>query len=276
MDNNNTINSSSHRVLQAIKKKPETVLSPILFIIFVALWELLVIAFDIRRVLLPRPSEIVRSLYIYFSTGLIYRHILVTLYETVVGFLIGSTIGLVLGVLIAQFRLVEKTLLPYIVAFQTLPKVALAPLIIVWFGYGYISKIVITALVAFFPLLVNTIAGLHSTSPQYIEMLTAFTASKWQIFRIVKVPMALPYIFAGVNVAAILSVIGAIVGEFVGAKDGLGYLILYTNFKLETSGTFAILIVLSVIGTSINLLIRKTQEKVVFWTKPETERVVGA
>jgi NitT/TauT family transport system permease protein len=264
------------RLRTTFAERPELILSPLLFVIFIGGWEWIVTALEVPHLILPPPSAIIKSLVNFFSSGTIFRHILVTLYEIVAGFLIGSAAGLILGILVAQFRIVEKTLFPYIVAFQTLPKVAIAPLIVVWFGYGYTSKIVITALIAFFPLLVNTIAGLHSTSSEYIEMLTAFTASKWQIFRLVKVPMALPFIFAGLNVAAILSVIGAIVGEFVGAKAGLGYLILYRNFQLDTTGVFAILILLSLIGISVHLLISKTQEKVIFWTKPETERIIGA
>jgi NitT/TauT family transport system permease protein len=281
MEENNTANLKDRpgfgsRLRKTLSERPELILSPLLFIIFVVGWEWIVTALEVPRLILPPPSDVMESLINLVTSGALFRHFGVTLYETVVGFLIGSTIGLVLGVLVAQFKIVEKTLYPYIVAFQTLPKVALAPIIVVWFGYGYASKIVITALIAFFPLLVNTIAGLHSTSPEYIEMLTAFTGSKWQIFRMVKVPMSLPYIFAGLDVAAILSVIGAIVGEFVGAKAGLGYLILYRNFQLDTPGVFAILIVLSIMGIGLHLLISKTQEKVVFWTERESERVIGA
>lgn len=264
------------RLRTILAERPELTLSPLLFAIFIASWEWLVTIFEVPRIILPPPSAVMKSLMTFITSGSIFRHFGVTLFETVAGFLIGSGIGLILGILVAQFRIVEKTLYPYIVAFQTLPKVAIAPIIIVWFGYGYTSKIVITALIAFFPLLVNTIAGLHSTSSEYIEMLTAFTASKWQIFRLVKIPMALPFIFAGLDVAAILSVIGAIVGEFVGSQAGLGYLILYRNFQLDTSGVFAILIVLSAMGIGFHLLINKLQKKVVFWTQPETERIIGA
>ena len=260
------------RLRKILKKKPEIILSPVIFIISLLLWEWLVKLFNIRRILLPAPSDIFVALIQSFQRGNIFYHFGITLYETVLGFLIGSVLGLVLGTLVAQFRIVEKTLYPYIVAFQTLPKVAIAPIIVVWFGYGLTSKIVITALIAFFPLLVNTIAGLHSASAEYIEMLTAFTASKWKIFWMVKVPMALPFIFAGLDVAALLSVIGAIVGEFVGAKAGLGYLIMYRNFQLDTPGVFAILILLSALGIAIHLLINGIKKRVVFWEKSTEEK----
>src|SRR5690606_34953635 len=140
-----------------------------------------------------------------------------------------------------QFPLLERTLYPYVVAFQTIPKVAIAPIIVIWFGYGISSKIVITATIAFFPALANTIAGLRATPPEQLELLVAYTATRWQVFWKVKVPQALPYIFVGLDVAIVLSIIGAIVGEFVGARAGLGYLIMQANFSMDMARTFAIL-----------------------------------
>jgi NitT/TauT family transport system permease protein len=264
------------RAISAIRERPEIVFSPVLFIVIVGGWELAVKVFEIPRIVLPAPSAIAVSFYNLVVDGDLLRHFGITLYETVAGFLLGSVAGLLLGALVSQFRLVEKTLYPYIVAFQTLPKVAIAPIIIIWAGYGLTSKIIITAMIAFFPLLVNTIVGLNSTDPVYIEMLAAFTASRWQIFKIIKVPMALPFIFAGLDIAGVLSVIGAIVGEFVGARAGLGYVILIRNFNLDMAGVFAILIVLSMLGIGIHLIINQLQRRVVFWVQPEVERVVGA
>ena len=199
-----------------------------------------------------------------------------TLFETLVGFAIGSTSGFILGAVVAQFKLVERTFYPYIVAFQALPKVAIAPLIIIWTGYGIESKIIMSALITFFPLLVNTLAGLNSTDQDYIEMLRGFSASELQILRKVKFPMALPYIFAGIDMAAILSLIGALVGEFVGAKEGLGYLLLFRQFKMDIPSVFAILIILSLIGVGFHTIIFRIQKKVVFWVEPEIERIIGS
>lgn len=265
-----------HGLLETVRERPELVLSPLLFILIVGGWEMAVKVFDIPRIILPAPSAVVRSFWGLLTEGDLLRHFGITLYETVAGFLLGSLSGLLLGALVSQFRLVEKTLYPYIVAFQTLPKVAIAPIIIIWFGYGLGSKVIITAMIAFFPLLVNTIVGLKATDPVYIEMLASFTASRWQIFRLVKVPMALPYIFAGLDIAGVLSVIGAIVGEFIGARAGLGYVILIRNFNLDMAGVFAILIVLSMMGIGIHLIINRLHRRVVFWAQPEIERVVGA
>jgi len=177
---------------------------------------------------------------------------------------------------VAQFPLVEKTFFPYVVAFETLPKVAIAPIVIIWLGFGFSSKIAITAMIVFFPVVVNTMTGLHSTDPQYIEMLTAFTATKWQIFRLVKVPMALPYIFAGLDIASVLGVIGAIVAEFVGSRAGLGYLILHRMFMMDMPTVFATLIVLSLMGYSMHLAVVAVRRKVLFWAETGVEQVASA
>jgi NitT/TauT family transport system permease protein len=259
-----------------VSQRPEIILAPLLFIVIIAGWEWVVKLLEIPRIVLPAPSRIVRAIITMFTERNLAFHFGITLYETLAGFLIGGITGLLLGALVSQFPLVEKTLYPYIVAFQTLPKVAIAPIVVIWFGFGLASKVIITAMIAFFPLLVNTIAGLLSTEPEYVEMMTGFSASRWQIFRFVKIPMALPFIFAGLDIAGIMSVIGAIVGEFVGARAGLGYVIMYRNFQMDMPGVFAVLIVLSAMGIGIHLIINWLNKKVVFWSKPELERVVGA
>jgi NitT/TauT family transport system permease protein len=247
------------------KEKPEVFLAPLVFLITIFSWEFVVKSFDIPKIILPAPSLIITSLVNLFKSGNLLYHIWITVLETVAGFFIGSVLGLVLGILIAQFPLVERTIYPFMVAFQSIPKIAIAPIIIIWAGYGIESKIIITALISFFPLMVNTVAGLQATSEEYSNMLISFTASKWQIFKIVKFPMALPFIFAGLNMAGVMSVIGAIVGEFVGAKAGLGYLILHRQFQLDMPGVFAILLILSLMGISIHLIITGLQKRIVFW-----------
>ena len=150
----------------------------------------------------------------------------------------------------------ERLIYPYLVALQTLPKVAIAPLFIIWFGYGLTSKVVITALVCFFPVLVSVIAGFHATDRDQLDMMAAFGATKWQTLMRLRVPSALVLIFAGLEVAAVLAVIGAIVGEFVGAQVGLGYLVVTLNFSMDVPGVFAVLIVFSAIGLMLHWLMR--------------------
>ena len=244
--------------------------------VFLGSWEAAVRLFGISKIVLPAPSAIAASFGEGLLSGDFSWHLAVTMYEILGGFVIGAAAGLLLGFIVALVPLAERILYPYIVAFQTVPKVAIAPIIVIWFGYGVSSKIVITATIAFFPLLANTIMGLRATPHDQIEMLTSYTASRWQVFTMVRLMQALPYIFVGLDVAIVLSVIGAIVGEFVGAKAGLGYLILQKNFNLDMAGTFAILIILSAIGVGLHAVISALQRRVVFWMDTAGDRVVGA
>ena len=184
--------------------------------------------------------------------------------------------GLLLGAAIGQSALLEAVLYPYVVAFQTMPKVAIAPLFVLWFGFGVTSKIIITAAIVFFPVLANTIVGLRSAPRDQIDLMTAFTASQWHIFRMVRVPHALPFVFAGLDIGIVLAVIGAIVGEFVGAQAGLGYLILQRNFSMDAAGMFAILIVLSVIGIVLHAAMRFVARRVIFWTDTHSDLSRGS
>jgi NitT/TauT family transport system permease protein len=246
------------------------------FAIFVIGWEVAVRAFGISKIVLPPPSAIAVAFWQSLRDGELHWHLAVTLYEILAGFLVGSIGGLLLGFVIALSPLMERIFYPYVVAFQTVPKVAVAPIIVIWFGYGVASKVVITATIAFFPLLANTIMGLRAAPQDQVEMMVSYTASRWQVFRMVRLLQALPYIFVGLDVAIVLSVIGAIVGEFVGAKAGLGYLILQKNFNFDMAGTFAILILLSVIGVGLHALIGMAQRRIVFWMDMAGERVMGA
>ena len=259
-----------------MKRFANLVLLPLLTLcVFLGGWEAVVRVFGISKIVLPAPSAIAAAFGEGLLSGDFVWHLAVTMSEILGGFAIGAATGLLLGFIVALLPLAERILYPYIVAFQTVPKVAIAPIIVIWFGYGISSKIVITATIAFFPLLANTIMGLRATPHDQIEMLTSYTASRWQVFTMLRLKQALPYIF-GLDVAIVLSVIGAIVGEFVGAKAGLGYLILQKNFNLDMAGTFAILIILSAIGVGLHAVISALQRRVVFWMDTAGERVVGA
>ncbi|MBC7611276.1 MAG: ABC transporter permease [Polaromonas sp.] len=229
------------------------------------LWHTTVSVLQVSPLIFPGPVQVTQSLYRGLVTGEFLPHLGITLYEILAGFVIGSMLGFLLGAAIGQIQLVEALLYPYVVAFQTMPKVAIAPLFVVWFGFGATSKVVITATIVFFPVLANTVVGLRSAPRDQIDLMLAFTASRWQVFRMVRLPQSLPYIFAGLDIGIVLAVIGAIVGEFVGAQSGLGYLILQRNFSLDTAGVFAILIVLSCIGIGLHSLIRSVARRIIFW-----------
>jgi NitT/TauT family transport system permease protein len=250
--------------------------SAVVFGIFIGTWELTVRLFDVPQIILPPPSAVAVSFWNSLSTGELTLHLAITMFEVILGFVLGAATGLLLGFGIALSPLAERLFYPYVVAFQTVPKVAIAPIVVIWFGYGVASKVVITATIAFFPVLANAIVGLRAAPQDQIEMMLSYTASRWQVFHMVRLKQALPYIFVGLDVAIVLSVIGAIVGEFVGAKAGLGFLILQKNFNFDMAGTFVVLIVLSVIGVSLHSLISYAQRRIVFWIDMAGERVTGA
>jgi NitT/TauT family transport system permease protein len=257
-----------------LRERPELWMVPAVFVFVVLAWEIGVKVFDVDPFVLPPPSDIAESLWNQLQDPLFWGHFWVTTKETLIGYAIGVVVALTLGTLISQIPLLEKTLMPYIVAFQTVPKVALAPLFVVWFGFGLTSKIVMAAVISFFPILINVIEGLRSADADRIQMLTVFGASKSQVFRMVRLPTALPFIFAGLDIGIVFAILGAVVGEFIGAQEGLGYLLLQTNYNFDIAGMFAVLVVLSLMGMLAHLLIRFTQRKVAFWA--EENRVIGA
>jgi NitT/TauT family transport system permease protein len=257
-----------------IAARPHIVLIPLVFVVFVGLWEWAVRFFAVPPFIAPAPSAVLASLAGGLRSRLYLEHFWITLYETLLGFLIAAFSGIVLGAVIAQFRLVEQTMYPYLVALQTLPKIAIAPLIIVWFGFGISSKVVIAAMVGFFPVLVNVIVGLKTVDAAKLDLMRSLDATRWQTFRLVKFPSALPFVFAGLDIAIVFSVLGAIVGEFVGAQRGLGNLILQFNFGLDIAGVFAVMILLSIMGVVLHLIMQFIQKRVIFWAEPE--QVIGA
>ncbi|HEY8369025.1 MAG TPA: ABC transporter permease [Thermodesulfobacteriota bacterium] len=255
-------------------RRAETYTIPGVFVLVVGSWELLVRALGIPPIVIPAPSAVARALVRLLSLPSFWTDIKVTLFETLAGFAIGAASAIVVGGLIAQFRLLERTVYPYLVGIQTVPKIAIAPILVIWFGFGLASKVVVSAVIVFFPILVNVIQGLGATRQQELDLLRAMCASRWQIFWKVKVPNALPFLFAGLNIGIVFSVLGAIVGEFVGAQVGLGYRIQQLNFTLDIAGMFAVLVVLGAIGITLHLLMRAIQRRVVFWAEPD--RVSGA
>ncbi|MGQ7793166.1 ABC transporter permease [Faunimonas sp. B44] len=230
-------------------------------------WEAACRIGGISDLVLPAPSQIGSALVDGLRSGQLIAGLKVTLIEIVLGFLLASTAALLLGTLISQVALVEAVLYPYIVAIQTLPKIAVAPLVLVWVGFGLESKVVIAAMVSFFPILVNTIIGLKSTPEAKLELMRSLSASSWKTFWYVKLPEALPFIFAGLNVGIVMSVLGAIVGEFIGAKAGLGYMLLQMNYNLDVAGMFSVLVVLGLMGIVLNGIAQYARRKVVFWRR---------
>lgn len=241
-----------------------------LLIALLLIWEVSVRVFHVPKFLIPPVSDIGMALWrglaaSPFAKDSLWYHSAITLTEILLGFFAGSAIGLAMGVLISQMPRLEAVLEPYVAALQSLPKVAVAPIIVVWMGFGIGSKVAIICLLTFFPVLVTSIAGFKAVDPDRIDLLRSLSATPWQIFRKAKFPSALPYIFAGLNMAAAFSVVGAIVGEFVGAQAGLGVLILQMEAQMDTGGSFSVFIVLSVIGIVLTAVLRRIQERVLHW-----------
>ena len=227
----------------------------------VGLWEVLCRMVRIPVWLLPAPSAIVRDTWTWADR--IPGHLWVTFYETVGGFAVSVLVGVPLAIAIVYSPLMRRVLYPILLVVQSVPKVALAPLFLIWIGYGPKSNILIAAIVAFFPMVVNTAAGLESVEPDLLQLTHALQASALRVFWKVRLPWALPHIFSGMKVAMSLAVIGAVVGEFVGSDRGLGYLILTASSNMNTAIVFGVMAVLSALGM------------VVFWAVCLAERLAS-
>jgi NitT/TauT family transport system permease protein len=288
------------RSLASTLMEKQYLLFPISFVVLITVWEGLVRYFEIDDFLFPAPSGIGMALmrglffmdpgpaaeaadFMNLMQNSFYNHISHTMFEAVMGFLMGSFIGLGLGLLFMQSKWVEAIIMPYVVAFQTLPKLAIAPLFIIWFGYEVEAKIFLAGLVAFFPLLVNTMVGLRSVNQDQLDLLRSLSASRWKTFWKLQFPSALPFIFAGLEIAAVFSLLGAILGEFVGAGQclwggrgqcGLGILLMQMSFSGDTTGTFAILVILSLMGLGMHKAVHYIKLKVLFWA-PENDNTMS-
>ncbi len=238
-------------------------------LVLLAAWETLPVALGMSELLIPRASLVFAALWNQIERGLVLDALLVTLAEALSGFALGSVAAVVCAALITRSALVERALLPYLVGLQALPKVALAPLLVVWLGFGIASKIAIATIIAFFPVLINSMIGFSTVEPGKLELMRSLVASEWQVFKIVRFPNAMPFVFAGLNVAIVFSITGALVGEFVGAKRGLGTLLLQFNFNLDIAGMFAVLIVLALMGTTLHGIVRALHRRLIFWAEPE-------
>ena len=221
----------------------------LVFVAFLLVWAGIVEGLGLSSLVLPTPLAVWNALVENLANGLLWGHLWVTLQEIVLGFLAGSCLGVGLGTLVAHSETARRVLNPYLVASQAMPKLALAPIFVLWFGFGILPKVVIAALICFFPLLENTITGLNEIEENKLELFRMMMASAWQTFYKLRVPNALPFIFAGLRVAIVLSVVGAIVGEYVGANKGLGALIIVTQGNFDTPLMFSVFALLTIVGT---------------------------
>lgn len=229
------------------------------------MWELTIWFFSIEPFIFPAPSAVLTALWSGVSSGVYLTALQITLTAILVGFASGSFIGFCLGVLLHSVEILYRIVFPWIISLQTIPKVAIAPLIIVWAGFGIESKILIVTLTCAFPVLVNTMAGLRAVDQSRLDLVRAHGGRRFHLLRYVQFPSALPYVFAGLHTAMVLAVIGAIVGEFVGARNGIGVQILRANFNLDLAAVFSLLTLLAIVGVTLNSAIRFAERKICFW-----------
>ena len=247
-----------------------TICSAVLLTIFVlVVWEAVVKLFRIPPFLLPPASAVIRE--IYGNPKYFIYNSWITLIETVLGFVAGSILGILGGIGIHYSPLLRRALYPILIAFNTIPKVALAPLFLVWFGYGLIPKVMIALLIAFFPLVVSTVDGLASVPAELIELAEVLHAREWDRFRKVSFIHSLPNIFTGLKVSMAMAVGGAVVAEFIGSPKGLGFLIVMANTSVNLASMFSAFVFLTVMALGLFYLVELLQKAVIPWAQTKTE-----
>lgn len=228
-----------------------------------ALWQLVVSLSGVSSYVVPSPIDVVNAA--ADIGGVVLRETPPTLLEIVGGFLIAAVTGIPLGVMLATFRRFESAVFPLLIGTQGIPKVALAPIFVVWFGFGYTPKIVMALLIAFFPIVIDTIAGVRSVNPAYVALGRSMLGTRWRIYRRIILPNALPQIFAGLKVAMSLAIIGAIVGELVGSSRGLGHVLQSASGQLQMDRAFVVIVWLMVISVPLVQAVSWLERLVVPW-----------
>jgi NitT/TauT family transport system permease protein len=238
---------------------------PLSLIAGLALWEAVVRVNHFPAFILPLPGQVWQRFWLVLGNGQLVWHTSITLGEVLGGLGLGLVVATALGYLIAKSPGLERALTPYIVASQAVPIVAIAPLLVIWFGSGLRSKVLICALIVFFPILINTVVGLRSVEPELHDLMRSLRASRWQIFTKLDVPAALPVWLAGLKVGATLAVIGAVVGEFIGADRGLGFLVNFARGQYDTALVFVAVIALVVIALALYGLVSLIERLLLAW-----------
>jgi NitT/TauT family transport system permease protein len=242
----------------AWKKFKETYVGPIIaFILFIAIWQTVPLFLGLKPFILPKPTDVVHAAMVDWH--LLLPAVQITVIESIIGFLVSAVIGILVSVLLASSKILEISIYPYAIILQTIPVVAIAPIVVIWFGAGFNSIIVISFLIGFFPVISNTLMGLNSVDKNMDDLFTLYNASKWQRMWKLRIPSALPYMMAGLKISCTLSIVGAIVGEYIagigGGKGGLGYSITVAAVQVKTSYLFACGIAAAVLGIGFYLLV---------------------
>jgi NitT/TauT family transport system permease protein len=236
-----------------------------LFVVAIVVWDLAHTQGWVSELILPRPGDVATSTYELFQSGLIWEHMWATLYETAAGFAVAATLAITAAIAAGSSKTVRNMVYPYAVTLQVLPMIAIAPILISALGFGYTSKIVIAALIAFFPIFVNALTGLLTPDPDADELFRSLRASKTKTFTNLRLPTAAPFIFAGLRIGLTLALAGAIVAEFVSSQRGLGLLVQRFSYQLNMDDAYAVILVLTGIGLLLFGAIGLADRRLVFW-----------
>ena len=238
-----------------------------LLVLLLGLWEGLVRGMNVPPYLLPPPSRIFAGFFTRF--GFLWPHILATLGEILLGLAMGAAGGFALGSAMFYWPTFDRAVRPFVIASQMVPVFAIAPLLIVWMGYGLWPKAIVAALISFFPVAVNSLDGLRAANPETVDLLYSFGATEWQTFRKLRMPAGLPQILSGLKIGATLAVVGATIGEWIGGQRGLGYLMLQANAQLRMETVFASILALTIIGLLVFGGFRIIERRLLRWQHPD-------
>ncbi len=262
---------TEHALLRADRERQQkqarqrTIDRIVVTVSLIALWEGVVAAGWIHQFFISRPSLIAADLWKLFSTGYIFRHLAITVWEALAGLVIGAVLGVATGFVAALSRRVADAIIPLIVAFNSMPRVAIAPLFIIWLGFGPMSKIGLVALVVYFAVFFNTFSGMRSVDPVLTNSVRVMGANRFQALWIVSLPHTMAWVFAAMNTSISLALIGAVVGEFIGSTAGIGWIMVQATGTLETTRLFSTMIVLAVVGAALYGVINWAEHRVLRW-----------
>jgi NitT/TauT family transport system permease protein len=239
--------------------------TPILLVILIGGWQFAVSVMGVSQFILPAPADVGRSLVDLMTGGTIWHDIWITLSEVLIGFLIALVVGTAVGAVLGRVLWLERAMQPALVALQVIPKVAFIPIFVIWFGFGTTSKVIMAAILAFFPIMLNVMLGVRSVDRGHRDVMRGLGASRWATFTNLELKSTLPYIFAGAEVGIVFAVIGAIVGEYLGGSEGLGHLVVKSLNSLDAPQLFAVIVLLSVMGSLLYAAVTMTKRLMIPW-----------
>lgn len=244
--------------------------TPLLLLLIWGLWVAIIRITGVSPFVLPEPRDAIGAVVRMAQEPETWNHARVTATEAVLGFVIAVVTGVLVGAVLGRLYWLERALRPALVAFQVLPKVALVPLMIIWFGFGPTSKVLIAAVLAFFPIMLNVLLGVRSVDAGHRDVMKSLNAGRWETFRRLELPSTMPYVLAGMEVGIVLAVIGAIVGEYLGGSEGLGYLVVVTLNQLNAPDLFAVIILLAILGSVLFFFVNGLKRLLIPWHESVT------